>query len=302
MSEISEEEFMSGAELANSRIVSAKGNEEGLVLRIDGRSEWREIVRDVEAFLSPKKTFFKGGNVSIEWLDRLPTKEQSGSLEELLQTKYSISVIARKKPQVKARASRGEAQAIPLFNVEGSGTSENGVSRSGRKRANSVSDAVAEGEMSPGELLEFAGLTGGAPGEGYLERMEKILAEDVLYEDDANTKTIFGTVRSGQRVETPFSLIVVGDVNPGADLVAGGDIIVVGSLRGTAHAAAYEEEATGRVIIALQMRPIQLRIGSVISRGSDDMVEGAEIARIEDRRIVVECYNSRMNFSKRLRA
>ncbi len=290
---------MSGAELANSRIVSAKGNEDGLVLRIDGRSGWHEIVRDVEAFLSPKKTFFKGGNVSIEWLDRLPTKEQSGGLEELLQDKYSISVIARKKPQVK-KGRRGEAQAIPLFNVDGG--AENVGSRSSKKRVNTVSDAVAEGEMSPGELLEFAGLTGGAPGEGYLERMEKILAEDVLYEDDANTKTIFGTVRSGQRVETPFSLIVVGDVNPGSDLVAGGDIIVIGSLRGTAHAAAYEEEATGRVIIALQMRPIQLRIGSVISRGSDDMVDGAEIARIEDRRIVVEGYNSRMNFSRRLRA
>ncbi len=293
MSDFTEEDLQSGEELSSSRIVSARGTEEGLILRIDGRADWHEIQRDVKAFLSPKKKFFEGGNVAIEWLDRLPTKEQSSELEEVLSSEYGIAVTARKKPEVKnkrASVRKKSSGAVTVSLLDG-GVADKAESKDG-----------SEAEMSPEELLELAGVTGGLPEDGYLERMEKILGEDVLYEDDANTKTVFGTVRSGQRVETPFSLIVVGDVNPGADLVAGGDIFVIGALRGTAHAAAYDEDATGRVIIALQMRPIQLRIGSVISRGSDDEVGNAEIARIEDRRIIVESYNSRMNFARRLRA
>jgi septum site-determining protein MinC len=288
VSDFTKEDLQSGEELSSSRIVSARGTEEGLILRIDGRADWHEIQRDVKAFLNPKKKFFEG-----EWLDRLPTKEQSSELEEVLSSEYGIAVTARKKPEVKnkrASVRKKSSGAVTVSLLDG-GVADKAESKDG-----------SEAEMSPEELLELAGVTGGLPEDGYLERMEKILGEDVLYEDDANTKTVFGTVRSGQRVETPFSLIVVGDVNPGADLVAGGDIFVIGALRGTAHAAAYDEDATGRVIIALQMRPIQLRIGSVISRGSDDEVGNAEIARIEDRRIIVESYNSRMNFARRLRA
>ena len=87
----------------------------------------------------------------------------------------------------------------------------------------------------------------------------------------------------------------------GADLVAGGDIIVIGNLRGTAHASAYDDEALDHVIIALQMQPMQLRMGSVISRGSDEVVNGAEIARIENRRIIVEAFNTRILHGKRYR-
>ena len=310
-----EEELKSGVELSNSKIVSAKGTEDGLILRIDGRAPWQEVVRDVEAFLSPKKSFFEKGNVRIEWLDRLPTSEQSASLEDLLKSKYKIS-IAKKKPTY-SRSTKETKISDGLKKTRSNVKNFNPNQKSQvRKDSSSIYD-VADNLNSSlvGEaLLEnsgidnkndnselgYASLNDASSSESYMERMEKILSEDVLYEDDANAKTIFGTIRSGQRVETPFSLIVIGDVNPGADLIAGGDIVVVGNLRGTAHAAAYEEEEAGRVIIALQMRPIQLRIGSVISRGSNELVQGTEVARIDDRRIIVEPYNSRMNLSKRL--
>ncbi|MBL7661120.1 septum site-determining protein MinC [bacterium] len=110
---------------------------------------------------------------------------------------------------------------------------------------------------------------------------------------EGNARLFFGTLRSGQRLETPHSLVVIGDVNPGADLIAGGDIIVFGSLRGTAHAAAYDDENREALIVALSMQPMQLRIGSVISRGNGEHGGKAEVARIEDRHIIVETYNPR---------
>ncbi|RIL03932.1 MAG: septum site-determining protein MinC, partial [Proteobacteria bacterium] len=99
--------------------------------------------------------------------------------------------------------------------------------------------------------------------------------------------------RSGQKIETEHSLIIFGDVNSGAEVVAGGDIIILGTLRGIAHAGAYDETGGGRVIFALTQQPTQLRIGTTISRGSPEGGSEPEIARIDGTSIVVEPYQSR---------
>jgi septum site-determining protein MinC len=72
------------------------------------------------------------------------------------------------------------------------------------------------------------------------------------------------TLRSGQSVRYPGHVIVVGDVHPGAKIIAGGDIVVWGSLRGTVHAGAMGDDAA--TVSALQLQPMQLRIGGHISR------------------------------------
>jgi septum formation inhibitor MinC len=112
--------------------------------------------------------------------------------------------------------------------------------------------------------------------------------------DDPDTRLVFATLRSGERIETEHSLVVFGDVNPGAEIVAGGDIVVLGVLRGTAHAGAYEETGGGRVIFALNLTPTQLRIGSLISRGgTEGGGHSPEVAKIENASIVVQPYSSR---------
>ena len=333
---------------AEGRVLTARGTEDGLVLRIDGGAEWSDILTDLENFLGGRKKFFAGGEVAIEWLERLPGKEQCGELEVLLKEQYGLTITPRRKRPMRvpnlavesgAKAEHGKAES--KSREPNKGTSEVKDIESGRTISlfekdldarfaadniviedRSASKASArrskgEPERSGGILEEIEMLASGSglgssgmgssgsgsSGLGGKEeygsarrqygQVKKVLGEDLFYEDDANAKVVYGTIRSGQRLETPFSLIVVGDVNPGADLVAGGDIIVLGSLRGTAHAAAYDDDAFDRVIIALQMQPMQLRIGSIISRGSDDKVRGAEIARIENRKIVVEAFNAR---------
>lgn len=80
-------------------------------------------------------------------------------------------------------------------------------------------------------------------------------------------KYVKGTVRSGQVLEADGHLIIMGDVNAGAELRAGGDIMVFGTLRGMAHAGAAGER--GAVIVALNLRPTQLRIADLIARAPD---------------------------------
>jgi hypothetical protein len=71
------------------------------------------------------------------------------------------------------------------------------------------------------------------------------------------------TLRSGFRLAHQGHVVVIGDVNPGAEIVAGGSIVVWGRLRGVVHAGANgNEDAT---ICALDMNPTQLRIASFFS-------------------------------------
>lgn len=129
--------------------------------------------------------------------------------------------------------------------------------------------------------------------------MDQFGIGNLIGDEELNCKLVYGTLRSGQRVESLYNLVVIGDVNPGADLVAGGDIVVLGSLRGTAHAAAFEEDGFDKVIVALQMSPMQLRIGSIITRGVDEKSKGPEVARIDNRRIIVETFSPKIFAGKR---
>ena len=96
-------------------------------------------------------------------------------------------------------------------------------------------------------------------------------------------------IRSGQIIRHTGHIVVVGDVNAGAEIIAGGDIVVWGRLSGTAHAGAMGDLSA--VICALDFSPLQLRIGELITRpAEEDRVEDSypEIAQVRDETIVVE--------------
>jgi len=98
------------------------------------------------------------------------------------------------------------------------------------------------------------------------------------------------TLRSGQQLRHPGSIAVLGDVNPGAEIVAGGDIIVWGKLRGTVHAGAMGNE--NAFVCALDMTPTQLRIAQYIARSPEGRRRKStpEVARVRNSQIVVESW------------
>lgn len=98
-----------------------------------------------------------------------------------------------------------------------------------------------------------------------------------------------GTLRSGQRITYDGNVVVIGDINPGAEIRATGDIIVMGNFRGFAHAGAGG--ATDVVIVAFKLEPTQIRIGDVIGRppeGDLGAPREPEVARLKDGVILVE--------------
>jgi septum site-determining protein MinC len=91
-----------------------------------------------------------------------------------------------------------------------------------------------------------------------------------------------GTLRSGDHLEAEGTLLVLGDVNPGARISAGAHVLVWGKLRGVAHAG-HGGDQTAR-IVALQLRPLQLRIANAVARGPEGLPPDgfAEQARLVD--------------------
>jgi septum site-determining protein MinC len=106
--------------------------------------------------------------------------------------------------------------------------------------------------------------------------------------EDSTAKAILvhRTLRSGQSLRHPGHVVIIGDVNPGAEVVAGGDIVVWGRVRGLVHAGALEDE--NAVICALELAPTQLRIASHIARSPEERpaTPVPEKASIRDGQIV----------------
>jgi len=100
------------------------------------------------------------------------------------------------------------------------------------------------------------------------------------------------TVRSGQSVRHHGAVTVVGDVNPGAEVIAGGDVVVWGRLRGVVHAGAMGDESV--IVCALDLSPTQLRIAGLAARAPEGAPPsaGPEVAHIEEGHILVEPWDT----------
>lgn len=102
------------------------------------------------------------------------------------------------------------------------------------------------------------------------------------------TKFHKGSLRNGQKIEFDGSVVLIGDVNPGAEIKATGNIIVLGQLKGMAHAGC--QGMTEAFVSAVYMAPVQLRIGDIITRFPDENKRGPkppEYAFVQEGQIFV---------------
>jgi len=100
------------------------------------------------------------------------------------------------------------------------------------------------------------------------------------------------SMRSGQSVRYAGSVVVMGDVNPGAEVIAEGNVIVMGKLLGLAHAGS--SGVPGCFVSAIRMQPTQLRIGDIAtyfpkSFAKDDLYSRRPLyAFVKDEQIHIE--------------
>jgi len=282
-----------------SNVITARGTSDGLVLRIDGRVEAEDLLVAVREFLNSRRSFLSGNDVAFEWIGKRPDDAIIQTVTSILHDEFSVSVRASKQ-----KPSTGVKEI----------TIQKGVG--------ATSETASASDERPGKEGIFSVLGGGrtfAAGKSTPTPDKAVSLFDGIepYDsrggssnpmswDEPDARIVYGTLRSGQKIETEHSIVVFGDVNSGAEVIAGGDVVILGTLRGIAHAGAYDESGGGRVIFSLNLRPTQLRIGLVISRGSgaedaESTPRGGlpEVARVDGNMIVVEPYQSRTVWVRR---
>ncbi|MDS1030737.1 septum site-determining protein MinC [Bacillota bacterium LX-D] len=103
-------------------------------------------------------------------------------------------------------------------------------------------------------------------------------------------------VRNGQVINYQGHITILGDVNPGAIIIAEGNVLVMGTLKGIAHAGSNGNKKA--VIVAHNLKPTQLRIASTIARSperQESLTKSPEIAYLADDKIVIKKYNTNFN-------
>lgn len=144
--------------------------------------------------------------------------------------------------------------------------------------------------------------------EKQISKFKKVLFEDFLIKDcvfkdmretknkvftgvyEGRTKFYRRTLRSGQVINYPGNIVIIGDVNPGSEVYADGNVIVIGNLCGEVHAGASGN--TKAIIAAFKLQPSILQIANIMTRSPEDGPKPSypEVAKIKDGIIIVEPY------------
>ncbi len=253
--------------------ICLKGTTQGFEILIDSAASADIIASEIEAKLDEAPGFFKGGDVILRF-DDAPPRGYLGPIEEVTD-RYELRIVGVQGPGKTAE----EKSVHDLMNDMGlvepvMATGSEPVQPDLAALAMDA-DQVAQVAVAPGPVAPVAAN----------EAASEALAP----------KMIVGPVRSGCILEVAGHLIILGDVNPGAEVRATGSIVVLGRLRGIAHAGC---EAGSSFILALQLEPQQLRIGSLVARAgdADATPERAEIAYAKDGAIMVDNYKGRLPF------
>jgi septum site-determining protein MinC len=238
--------------------VTVKGWRNGLLLLIPADGDWDSVVTQMDARLDEAKarSFWRGAQTTIDCGMRAVTLDELTVLVDRMKRAFGLVPIAVVATDAATRAA-GEKLALTPY-------SEMPVIKK-PVRDRDAADSEPTASMPASQVPPNA----------------------------SNALYVPGTIRSGQRIVHEGHLVICGDVNAGAEVMAAGDVLIFGTLRGLAHAGCMGDE-TAR-IVATSLRPPQLRIATKIARAPEEPhgksipggKTGPEVARIENGEIQV---------------
>lgn len=241
--------------------IAIKGTRNGLLLTLEPETPFGELLNALAERLAEAPGFFRGASLSVDTTRRDLRGSERRQLEVLL-SHYHMSIA----PLSAATLPRTPSQ--PLM------TQELGAPYPGMP----TQPLTTQDLGAPYPASSLASVTG----------------EQALRDLRESSDTLFlrRTVRSGQAIHHPSNVVVLGDVNPGAEIVAGKDIIVWGVLRGMVHAGYPANE--GAMVCSLLLAPVQLRLAHLLSRPPEglEVQPRPEVATIRNGQIVVEAWLS----------
>lgn len=113
---------------------------------------------------------------------------------------------------------------------------------------------------------------------------------DTTVQSGEQAVLVHRTLRSGFSLHYDGHVVIIGDVNPGAEIIASGDVIVWGRLRGMVHAGAGGNDEA--IVCALDLAPTQLRIAGQIAITPQRRGKAPpEMAQIKNGQVIAEAWN-----------
>lgn len=259
-------------------MVTIKGLREGLLINF-GEELWLSQLRELEAKLQSNPRFFRGGQVTLN-VHRLSLSCDDIRRAQALLDRHGVTLQA-----VLAQDIHTLTNVIELGLPTRLSETESRERPDRRSPATGVA-AAADGAQSPSRsgLSKLTGNDAASdPGTA------RDAGGDSAQVEGSDGLLARRRVRSGQVLRHPGHIVVLGDVNPGAQLIAGGDVVVWGKLHGSVHAGALGD--AGAVVCALELAPSLIRIADATraSRPGEKKTKPArpEMALIEDHEIII---------------
>ena len=265
--------------MADNDAVIIKGIRGGLLILLDDQEEFGALLAELRERLGQRESFFRGATVTVNLGRRIIDEPEFGGLRDALQ-QYddALDVVVSTSDQSRAVAAvHGVRQRIPAF-ARRAATAwrrpppRRAWSRDRRwrhRRPRGASWTSARWPTRPTPIPSERIPSGRAGRAGLFVRR---------------------TLRSGQSIQHDGDICIIGDVNPGAEVVSSGDVVVWGSLRGTVHAGAGGDAEA--LICALHLRPPSCAsatcAGAAPKPARPGGQPGPEMARVAEGRIVVE--------------
>ena len=245
--------------------ITIKGIREGLVVTLpESFGAWPNSLEQLEARLNATPAFFKGARMGLVVGQRPLSEDDIRAVRDML-LRHDVTLwalIGENTSAQVAAAHLGLDTKLPARDAR--------PERAARsERAEPVQPAPVQA-VTPEPAPEVAPQPADAPDTAMIVRR---------------------TLRSGVRLHNPGSIVVIGDVHPGAEVIAGGDVVVWGKLHGTVHAGAFGDDQA--IVCALDLAPTQLRIGRYFTRSPDERRRKAqpETGRVKSGRIEVVAWN-----------
>ena len=116
-----------------------------------------------------------------------------------------------------------------------------------------------------------------------LHGIRKVFSQEI---ESSETKFYRGSLRSGKKIEYEGSIMILGDVNGGAEVIAGENIVILGVLRGLAHAGAKGNKRA--MIAAANIETPQLRIANMVKEMEKGEQERKTYAYVKENEIIIE--------------
>ena len=227
----------------NKNIVMFKRGRDAILVILDPDADFEQLKSVLQSKVGEASRFFGGASSAISFVGRTLSEAQENELLDILaeNSNLDITFILRDLTNPDAEQSDDAPQ---------------GAAKEDILSANRPVKEPETNRSAVGNLVDLS------------SKMPPHLGSRPFDISEHNTRFQHGSLRSGQIIRFRGSVVVLGDVNPGAEILAEGNVIVLGSLKGLVHAGCMGNDRC--FICALTLTPSQLRIADKITYMPND--------------------------------